>query len=1595
MKKTILFLFMFILFVSTAFSVDWTVTLIDTYGDGWNGGALDVSVNGTTVLSGLTISSGGGPENHTLTVAGGDEITTSYSAGSWSTENEYYIYDQNSNLVASEGTGGATPGSITTPIVVPSASAPAAVSNPSPIDGAISVAVLPTITWDFGANTETYDLYFDTVNPPVAQVVTDGAAGATGSYTPSSDLSTNTTYYWYVLSKNSVARLTTDGSVYSFTTVLGANIVEIGAETVTNQSLPVEPYYGYSYSQSIYLQSEIDRSGERIEKIWYHYNGGSDLSATTDWVVYMGHTSATELTDWIPLANLTQVASITLDPVPDSDMWIELPLALPFVYNNIDNLVIAIEDNASGYDTSSDEFFCSTVTGNRSYEYHNDSNNPDPASPPAGNAKAYIPNIRMEFGAVPTTPVFSINPESWDFGTQLNGTTTSKTFTITNVGGADLVISSIAMQTGTDFGIVDANSYPLTLGIGISATFDVNFIPTVGGALSDNVVIVDNTTRATQTVAVTGTGDATLPDPTTLVAPTDAAGDQPDSGTLEWNAANLASGYDLYLGTDNPPTNVLNGVDQGDVLTYSYSGLTAGATYYWQVVSYNYNGDATASSVWSFSIVGNAPRPVTLVSPADEATETEVDLTLEWNSSTGAAGYYLYFGTDNPPTNVENGTDNGTDLTYSATGLANGTTYYWQVVPYNGVGPAAGCPVWSFTTYANTVTSFPYTYSFDTATLHPAWTIDPIVSGDSWEIGNTELGGHGATAEHTGNGGYMAVIDDSTPETVPAHLYSPDFDMSTLTNPILNFWYWIGDNSNTSELHIDVITGTGTDASVAVLTDASGSLGWQEANVALNTYAGQTISIDFRAMESSSYEGDISVDDIRIFDNVNPPAATTLVSPADAATDVALTGNLEWTFVSLADGYYLNFGTDNPPTNIMSNADQGITNTYAYSGLNTGTTYYWQIVPFNANGNATGNAVWSFTTTSSVPDPATNPEPADGYVEAPVNGTLIWDASTLADGYYLNFGTDNPPTNVLNMHDNSTDLSYTYSGLSYLTTYYWQVVPHNAAGNAVNCPVWSITTQADPRIQPPYLQTFDWSTSVPDKWDTNMSVRTSWGIAGSNTLYKNLWSSTPTCYAELENVTNIDANDYVYYYYRIVDYSGAPNNATTLGSGDQIVLAASTDDGNTYTPIYTVDETTHTTSTGWAKVEVPLAAFVGNDVKFRFDCARGTGDWYILIDNFFVGPVESNVIISEVNTGTTQYVELYNAGTITQSLLGWTLHQVSPLESVQFAVGLDTNMGSSYLLYPGDYVTIFNTTYADFMLAYPSFIGDYVASTDVPQIVNGSWIYLDDGISKSIVDQFGSATSGATVGTIYERKDAESNGDDVATDWTPAATPTPNQDNENDIDNDNALPVQLTSFAATTLTSNDEGTFVQLEWIVESESNISGYNVYRNNTDQVEDIYQINSEIIIAENEASQHSYSYNDTEVELAETFYYWLESVSIDGISKFFGPVEITIEEVDGPDTPEVQLVTTMKSIYPNPFNPTTQVSFTMKEEEDVRVSVYNIKGELISVLHDGLKPKGENIVVWDGRDNNGNACSSGIYFFRMNTKGYTAVRKAALLK
>jgi len=90
-----------------------------------------------------------------------------------------------------------------------------------------------------------------------------------------------------------------------------------------------------------------------------------------------------------------------------------------------------------------------------------------------------------------------------------------------------------------------------------------------------------------------------------------------------------------------------------------------------------------------------------------------------------------------------------------------------------------------------------------------------------------------------------------------------------------------------------------------------------------------------------------------------------------------------------------------------------------------------------------------------------------------------------------------------------------------------------------------------------------------------------------------------------------------------------------------------------------------------------------------------------------------------------------------------------------------------------------------------------------------------------------------------------------------------------------------------------------------------------------------------------------------------------------------------------------TSLKANYPNPFNPETVISFSVSREDRVSLDIYNLRGQKVRSLVNSVYGVGEHYVVWNGRDDIGRPVSSGVYFYRMLSGEYVAVKKMLLLK
>ncbi len=129
---------------------------------------------------------------------------------------------------------------------------------------------------------------------------------------------------------------------------------------------------------------------------------------------------------------------------------------------------------------------------------------------------------------------------------------------------------------------------------------------------------------------------------------------------------------------------------------------------------------------------------------------------------------------------------------------------------------------------------------------------------------------------------------------------------------------------------------------------------------------------------------------------------------------------------------------------------------------------------------------WSPPQIGTPPNPAVLVSPANNATNIALIATLNWaTGGGTITGYKVYLGTDNPPTNLVNGFIQTATSYDPTPDFAFNTLYYWQIVPFNTYGDALNCPVWSFTSMPNPTVTSfPYHQYWDNVTApaVPPSW---------------------------------------------------------------------------------------------------------------------------------------------------------------------------------------------------------------------------------------------------------------------------------------------------------------------------------------------------------------------------------------------------------------------------------------------------------------------------------------------------------------------------------
>lgn len=196
------------------------------------------------------------------------------------------------------------------------------------------------------------------------------------------------------------------------------------------------------------------------------------------------------------------------------------------------------------------------------------------------------------------------------------------------------------------------------------------------------------------------------------------------------------------------------------------------------------------------------------------------------------------------------------------------------------------------------------------------------------------------------------------------------------------------------------------------------------------------------------------------------------------------------------------------------------------------------------------------------------------------------------------------------------------------------------------------------------------------------------------------------------------------------------------------------------------------------------------------------------------------------------------------------------------------------------------------------------------------------------------------------------------------------------------VPVELTSFTANVVDSK-----AVLKWQTASELNNSGFEIQKsvfnshisgnNRTKLVWDkIGFINGKGTTTET----NNYTFIDNE-PLTQKVFYRLKQIDFDGTFSYSNEVEVDVT------TPQTF---SLEQNFPNPFNPETEISFSLSKSDNVTLKVYNILGSEVATLVNGFMEAGKHSVKL-----NASNLTSGVYLYTIKSGNFTATHKMILMK
>ena len=473
---------------------------------------------------------------------------------------------------------------------------------------------------------------------------------------------------------------------------------------------------------------------------------------------------------------------------------------------------------------------------------------------------------------------------------------------------------------------------------------------------------------------------------TSLTTPTDGATDVAIDTNLEWTAVTDADGYKLTVTAGSSTANNITDFDITSGTTYTFpSDFEQGETVTVTIIPYNATGDAVGCTSESFTIKA-VPACTNLIAPLNGATDIAPDTDISWNAVASANGYLLTINASGSTANNITDFDITSGTTYTfPNDFEQGETVTVTITPYNEIGNAIGCTSESFT-----IKSVPNCTSLSAP-------VDGSVVPDATEIQwNAVTGANGYKISISGSiNASNDVTDFDTNAT--SYIFPNPFGQGELVTVQITPYNEIGDAVGcTSEsftiLPLPECTTLSAPLNGATQVAVSTDISWNASanadgyRITVGTSPnGNDIVADEDVASLTTYTfGEDLPSETHIYVTITPynssgdalgcanesfetdiviPACSTLVSPSNGESSVALAPTISWNEIANALGYRISIGTNSDGNDIVDDLDMGLALNYTHTAeFPIGTQINVRITAYNSKGDATACEIQSFTT---------------------------------------------------------------------------------------------------------------------------------------------------------------------------------------------------------------------------------------------------------------------------------------------------------------------------------------------------------------------------------------------------------------------------------------------------------------------------------------------------------------------------------------------------------------------------------------------------------------------------------------------------------